>query len=77
MIKHDFALAGKEANMMSWPDDAIARQIASLECVIAYFEERRDAGIMLFKLRLELNSFRDIANERKLNLRRWAFFRYE
>jgi hypothetical protein len=50
---------------MEWSDEELAEQIEALNLVIAYFEGRGDAALMLRPLRLELRSFEDMLYFRK------------
>jgi len=75
MIKHDFYLAGSTNLQLSFSDDEIVRQIAVLECVITYLNERKDSGIVLHMLYSEIEMFRRLAEARKLDLGKYPFFK--
>lgn len=78
MIKHDFHKAGTEyATPGSMSDDDIARQIAALECILAYAQTRRDMQIIMMQLLHDLDMFRRFATQRKMDLSKYPFFQHD
>lgn len=61
----DFTEAGEKRDKCVWSNAELKQQIDVLACVIAYLNARKDAQIVAYPLRLELNTFCDIQRSRE------------
>jgi len=57
--------AGQKSKSLTWSNEELDSQIYSLELVIAYFEGRGDANIILLPLRMDLETFNRMKWHRK------------
>jgi len=56
---------GIQSDNVSWTDQELKDQIQALELVIAYFQGRGGAKLILFPLVLDLDRFKDMEENRK------------
>jgi len=60
-----FDLAKKARNDISWADEELSDTIHLYELVIAFCEGRGDCGIIMVKLRSDLETFRQMREARR------------
>lgn len=65
MNKQGFRNAGQICKQTAWTDLELEVAIEGLKCVIAFFEERGDALIIVSKLRVELSIFLSMRQSRR------------
>lgn len=66
LVVENFVDAGESSTKMFWDEDIeLQNLIDCMECVVIYLELRGDCGIVIPKLRIELNSYEDMMKARK------------